>query len=313
MDEPVDDAYLRRPHEGDPLARHHDPHRGDMAQMADEDRRVPRDHPRLEHAGGAGADDPRGIRDKVGLARHAMPSAGGVEGADAELVGFPRPQPHLRRLDHKGYHRPIVGHVGPRPLGDPAEEPAVRRAPLVDLSSSAMRHRGGGLQKEERGFRRGGIDAPATRLRHDRRMIGGMIEAEEAELEAVLPLRLTMAAPRIAGMLCEDRLDFLFKRHRRRIRHTAHGQRNRDVAITEAGADFRRAVGQRHNEARGRHARDMHVGHLKAHLARSIDPVAIDGIEDHDLLCPLGAINEQCGRMGREVGGGRGRANCQQQ
>ena len=61
VNEPIDGAYLRRPHEGHSLARHDDPHRGDMAQMADEDRRVPRDHPRLEHAGGADADDPRGI------------------------------------------------------------------------------------------------------------------------------------------------------------------------------------------------------------------------------------------------------------
>ena len=73
----------------------------------------------------------------------------------------------------------------------------------------------------------GGKDPPAARLVDEESVILGGLEAEEREAEAVLPVRLPVAAAGVAAEPSEDRDDLIGEADRELLSRPLHAQRER--------------------------------------------------------------------------------------
>src|SRR4029079_19604703 len=92
-------------------------------------------------------------------------------------------------------------------LDDPAAQALVRQAVDREAPAAAVSDLAGGFQENEAVVGRGGEHAPAAGFFDERIKIGERTEAEDAELEAGLALRLAVAAAGVAAGLREQRHD----------------------------------------------------------------------------------------------------------
>src|SRR5262249_10548099 len=95
--------------------------------------------------------------------------------------------------------------------GDPGAERLVLLAAAADADAAAVRHLPGRLPQEQALLGRGGEHAPAARLLGERRVVGGRGGAGHPQLEAVLPLRLAVAAGGVAAVPAQERDDVVLE------------------------------------------------------------------------------------------------------
>jgi hypothetical protein len=85
-----------------------------------------------------------------------------------------------------------------------------------------VREAAGRLAHEQTAGRRCREHTPAPAFRDDGPVVGFRVEAEHAQLEAVLPLGLTVTAPRVAPRLRQQRDNLLLEGNRDRPVDAAH-------------------------------------------------------------------------------------------
>src|SRR5439155_5769643 len=87
-------------------------------------------------------------------------------------------------------------------------------------------------------------------------VVGGGVEAEHAELEAVLPIGLAVAAGRVAGEATQDRDDVVLEIEGARRGRAGDGDRHAERLAVELDANTRAAIGDGANDAGRTDARD---------------------------------------------------------
>ena len=109
---------------------------------------------------------------------------------------------------------------------------------------------GDALQQEQAVLRRGGKDAAPARFLHDVLVILCRLEAEQRELEAVLPARLAVAAAGVAAGFGEYRHDLVREIDRQLQRRTRSTFTVRvPVASSAAAVIVAVAIGERSDQA----------------------------------------------------------------
>ena len=111
-------------------------------------------------------------------------------------------------------HRHELRHIGIAKRGagrDQAADQLVFIGALLDANAAAVRHAARRLGEKQARFRGRVHDAPAACFLDESVVVGLRIEAEDGELEAVLPAGVAVTACRVTAIARQERLDVVFE------------------------------------------------------------------------------------------------------
>ena len=221
----VDEVRLGRPGEADSGAWNGHPATGDVAQITDQDGGLARHVAGMDPTPAIDAGDRRCIGVVLGIECHAETLAAVVDGGDAQLLGAAETQDPLFRLD---LDRPeFAGHWRGRRFPRQSAPAPLRQSSAAGADNAGCRRWcvgrrrwaiwPRGLEQHQAAVRRSGKYPPAPSFLRQGFMVARRVEAEHAQLEAVLPFRLAVTAAAVAAELREDRHDLRLEVDRRRI------------------------------------------------------------------------------------------------
>src|SRR5262249_36841792 len=120
-------------------------------------------------------------------------------------------QQPFARLHAQAHDLRLRGVAEGRAGRDPAAQGLVLGAAARDAHAAAVGRAAGYLGQQQAVLWRRREHAPAAALLRQCGVIRGRVEAEHRQLEAVLPLRLAVAARRVAAELAEQRDDVVLE------------------------------------------------------------------------------------------------------
>ncbi len=259
----VDEVFGRRQAVDRRAQRHVRPEDANLTLIAGHDRHVAGLIERLDQAGRADLGHLDVVRLELGRAGHVFGCAVGVMGHDQNLLlallahrplGREHVDPHDGRVVFVA-----VGHA----LQNPAPHQPVGVRILLQPGAAAVRGRADRLEQQQALIRRGRKQPPAAALFDQVLEIFPRLEAQQRQLEAVLPARFAVAAAAIAAQFGEDRHDLIGEVDQRLVAQPLDANfRRAGDALGRLGGDRRLAVGQRNDQARGVDAHDAGRGDL---------------------------------------------------
>jgi hypothetical protein len=135
----------------------------------------------------------------------------GIDGDDPQLLAAAeRHLPFVRR--HSNRHDFRVGRIAEwHAGGNPVSERLQLTRAFTDPNPAAMRGAPRSLRQQEAAIRRYRKDTPPAGLLRQSHIVGTRIEAENRQLESILPFGLAVAAGRITAEPAQERNDVIFE------------------------------------------------------------------------------------------------------
>ena len=203
-------AFRQRRRHRQPLGKER-PEEGHLPLKPDHHRRFPRPAFRRHQPRAVDGGQLCLVRFEHRQARHVTLAAVAVVADHGQLL--PTVKRHLALLgdDADAFDHRVVGTPERHPLADPADQQLALVRILGQPSPATVRKEVCRLRDQEGELGIGGKDPPAARLVDEEGVVLGRLEAEEREAEAVLPVRLPVAATGVAAEPGEDRNDLIGK------------------------------------------------------------------------------------------------------
>ena len=196
----------------------------------------------------------------------------------------------------------IVGLAEGEAGGDPAADALVFVGVGLHALAAAVGHAARRLEQQQAlvGHRR--VDAPAAGFLHQGVVVHVRLEAEQRDLEAVLPAGLAVAAAGIAPELGEDRHDLVAEIDRQVFLDALGLDGHPGGVAAVADRDLGFAAGQGQDAAAGQDAGDLLVGHLELGVAGEVGlAIAVQDGGDDQLLGGIASFEGDFLRMNDQL------------